>query len=253
MIQITLSLTFIAYLFYKVKKTLYSGNYNFTKPKNRSIINTENSQTAVIYSKNTNTDTLIFTIHGFSSNANYYDPLVNHFKNQYSILSYDLYGHGWSPSSNKNCKIQLFTNQAINILNQYRDNYKKISIISSSMGTMIHEHLISCYPEISCKNIFITPSGLGIDVPIRVKLCYYFPLGEIIISLFGRELLINLYKKCYNNKDNIELNNIIFIDIHKGFLKTLLSINRNIPKSNYSYKNIPSDSLVIWSSRDNVT
>jgi esterase/lipase len=257
MISNLLALLFLIYIGYRVFEIFFSGNNNITQPKSREIIKINNNYTAVIYKIppiNLSKNILIFTIHGFSSNAEFFDSISKKFISKgYSFLGYDLYGHGWSPASKHNCDIELFTKQAYSVLDKYRHNYDKIIILSSSMGTMIHANLIQKYPELSDKNIFVTPSGLGVNLSLKSKICNYPIIGEIMVSLFGRDILISLFNKCYHNKSDAKFDNLIFIDIHRGFLKTLLSINRNMSKENFTYKHIPNNSLVLWSSKDKLT
>ena len=95
-------------------------------------LNFDNNQNHYFY-RNKNTIPLVF-IHGVGLSKSMWKPPVDFFEN-YSVLTYDLLGHGKTPFSKDNLTISDFSNQLIELLNYLK--LKKIDLIGFSIGSLI--------------------------------------------------------------------------------------------------------------------
>lgn len=260
MILICISVCALILFLQELYLIFYSGNSNITKLKDRIILSTKYGNTAIlIESPIKSNNAIIFGIHGLTNTANNFDKLKPKLiEKGYTFITYDIYGHGWSDSlKNKKNTIEILASQTSEVVNFITNKYKynKIHFIGVSLGTMILDRYLNNYCNLNysdSKIILVSPSGMKMNIPFAAKLSYYYPIGEIITILYGRKFLKNFFKTCYSDPKNLELSTLNFIDSHPGYLKTILSIIRYMPKKNYSYKNIKNP-LVLWSSNDSIT
>jgi (E)-2-((N-methylformamido)methylene)succinate hydrolase len=82
---------------------------------------------------NNNTDPLVF-IHGVGLDHKMWEPQIN-FLNNYSIITYDLLGHGRTPCNKKELTLNDFSNQLDDLLQFLKID--KINLIGFSLGSLI--------------------------------------------------------------------------------------------------------------------
>ena len=82
---------------------------------------------------NNNTDPLVF-IHGVGLDHKMWEPQIN-FLNNYSIITYDLLGHGRTPCNKKEVTLNDFSNQLDDLLQFLKID--KINLIGFSLGSLI--------------------------------------------------------------------------------------------------------------------
>ncbi len=82
---------------------------------------------------NNNTTPLVF-IHGVGLDHRMWEPQINYF-NKYSIITYDLLGHGKTFFNNEMVTLNDFSDQLISILNFLKID--KINLIGFSLGALI--------------------------------------------------------------------------------------------------------------------
>ena len=80
-----------------------------------------------------NTDPLVF-IHGVGLDHNMWDPQIN-FLNNYSIITYDLLGHGKTPYNKEDVTLNDFSNQ-LNDLIKFLE-VDKFNLVGFSLGSLI--------------------------------------------------------------------------------------------------------------------
>jgi (E)-2-((N-methylformamido)methylene)succinate hydrolase len=80
-----------------------------------------------------NTDPLIF-IHGVGLDHKMWDPQINYLNN-YSIISYDLLGHGKTPYNKEEVTLNDFSNQLNDLIKFLKVD--KINLIGFSLGSLI--------------------------------------------------------------------------------------------------------------------
>ena len=82
---------------------------------------------------NNNTTPLVF-IHGVGLNHQMWEPQINFLK-EYSIITYDLLGHGKTPFNNDEVTLNNFSNQLFSLLNFLKID--KINLVGFSLGSLI--------------------------------------------------------------------------------------------------------------------
>jgi len=80
-----------------------------------------------------NTDPLVF-IHGVGLDHKMWEPQINSL-NSYSIITYDLLGHGRTPYNKKEVTLNDFSNQLVNLLQFLKID--KINLIGFSLGSLV--------------------------------------------------------------------------------------------------------------------
>ena len=90
-----------------------------------------------------NTDPLVF-IHGVGLDHKMWDPQINSLNN-YSIITYDLLGHGKTPYNKEEINLSDFSNQLEYLLNFLKID--KINLIGFSLGSLIALDFASKFQE----------------------------------------------------------------------------------------------------------
>ena len=86
---------------------------------------------------------LVF-IHGVGLDYQMWNKQVNGL-NEFSILTYDILGHGKTPYNKKNLNLENFSNQLLDILDYLK--IKKINLVGFSLGSLIALDFSSRYQE----------------------------------------------------------------------------------------------------------
>ena len=82
----------------------------------------------------------IIFVHGVGLTNQMWYPQVDFFKN-YNVLTYDLLGHGNTPLNKTQLKIDDFSNQLLNLIDEL--NFNKIHLVGFSLGSLIARHFAS--------------------------------------------------------------------------------------------------------------
>lgn len=263
-----LSLSYFGYRYYQI---FYLGNNNITKHSDRNFIIDRHGKIAYKLRQNENNTKLLFCFHGITVNADYFDKVIENLPEGYDVVSYDIYGHGWSSSINKQLTLDRLSEQALFVLSHVcsHKKYDSVTLLGCSLGAMILNNMKLSYNILlnrtrfndsdhfsslieNSKNILIAPAGIKMNLPNVINLINIWGLGEVILVLFGRDIMRDFCVSTFNDVNNIELNSLLFLDSHPGFLRSIFSIIRNIQKCNYDYTNL-SNVDVIVSRSDNLT
>ena len=86
----------------------------------------------------------IIFVHGVGLTNQMWYPQVDFFKN-YNVLTYDLLGHGNTPFNKTQLKIDDFSKQLLNLIDEL--NFNKIHLIGFSLGALIARHFASEHNE----------------------------------------------------------------------------------------------------------
>ena len=93
--------------------------------------------------KNKNTVPIVF-VHGVGLDHQMWEPQVNQL-DDFTILTYDLLGHGKTPLKLNELKFEDFSNQLVSILNYL--NIEKINLVGFSLGSLIALDFASKYHQ----------------------------------------------------------------------------------------------------------
>jgi pimeloyl-ACP methyl ester carboxylesterase len=80
---------------------------------------------------------LVF-IHGLGLTKEMWQYQISYFRDKYCVLTYDLFGHGFSETSNSDPSLQVFTQQLKVLLDSL--NLSKVVLIGFSLGGMVARH-----------------------------------------------------------------------------------------------------------------
>ena len=100
-------------------------------------ITSEKFETDYFFKKKENNSVPIVFVHGIGLNKDIWYPQVNFFKD-YSIVTYDLIGHGKTPLNKIQLNFQDFVKQLLNLINELE--LKKIHLVGFSLGALISRH-----------------------------------------------------------------------------------------------------------------
>ena len=92
----------------------------------------------------------IIFVHGVGLTNQMWYPQVDFFKN-YNVLTYDLLGHGNTPLNKTQLKIDDFSNQLLNLIDEL--NFNKIHLVGFSLGSLIARHFASEHNDRLCSLI----------------------------------------------------------------------------------------------------
>jgi len=86
------------------------------------------------YTTHSQGSTALLFVHGWSCDQSYWSDQIDHFAEDYQVVTLDLGGHGLSSyGSRKNWTMSAFAGDVLMVANQL--NYKKLVLVGHSMGT----------------------------------------------------------------------------------------------------------------------
>ncbi|MCK5809061.1 alpha/beta hydrolase [bacterium] len=109
----------------------------------------------------------------------------------YRVITYDLYGRGYSDRPNTTYNSELYTEQLYDLLNALHCK-EKVSVLGISMGGGVATHFVSRYPEKVEKMILMTPLN---NSNLFATLMTIPPIGELLLTFFAARKLIKLQQK----------------------------------------------------------
>ncbi|MEP3255941.1 MAG: alpha/beta hydrolase [Stappiaceae bacterium] len=109
---------------------------------------------------------LLICIHGWSTASYVWDPLKPLLRAKgYRVLTYDLYGRGYSDRPDVLHSAELFTYQLTELLNKLGLNDTKLNVIGYSMGGAIAARFVSERLEDVERLLLIAPAGMEVRSP----------------------------------------------------------------------------------------
>lgn len=90
-------------------------------------------------------DTSLVFIHGWTIDQTYWQPQVDHFKNQYLVVTLDLAGHGKSGADRKEWTMEAFGNDVVAVIEKL--DLQNIVIVGHSMGGSVMLEAVHQIPE----------------------------------------------------------------------------------------------------------
>jgi len=222
-----------------------SGNLNGlteNMPKEDKIITLSEGNTRYNLEGNINGKKVIL-IHGISQPKDVFVYLKRDLISKgFYVLSYDLYGRGYSSSSDKAQTLDILVGQ----LYQLIDNIFNIKILGKelnlygwSLGSIIASSFGNKHSELVSKIILLSPIGDNISKPFISRIVTLPFIGEIIMNLIGRKELMTMYQNEFefltmvsNDSDLTNLLNFLIEHAYNNpvLLRTILSNLKNIPE-----------------------
>lgn len=197
-------------------------------------------QIKIYYEKyNSNKKNNILILPGWGDTRNTFNYLINNIKN-HNIYIIDYPNFGKSKKLTKELTIYDYSELIYNFIKD--NNITNPAIIAHSFGGRITAILLTKYNIKINKLILIDVAGIK---RINIKVLIYKLLKKII-NIFPNKIKVKLKEKLYkkfSSNDYINLNSIM----QKTFKNI---VNEDIKKY---YKNIKTDTLIIWGEKDKDT
>ena len=171
---------------------------------------------------------LVVLIHGIAGPFGIWtkvaDSLMSH---GFRILQYDLYGRGYSDRPDVNHGIDLYLNQLMDLLTVLSIK-TPITLVGWSLGGMIAVSYTAKYSKIVDQLILIAPAGVGISRPAMARIVMIPLLGEILMSLLGRAIIIRSLLKGLHSNDLVNDYRALVSEQmqYRGYLRSFLSTLR---------------------------
>jgi len=110
---------------------------------------------------------LLVCIHGWSTSSYVWDPLKPLLREQgYRLLTYDLYGRGFSDRPDVQHTADLFTGQLTEMLARLGLNNERLNILGYSMGGAIAARFVSQRLEGVDRMLLLAPAGMVVRMPV---------------------------------------------------------------------------------------
>lgn len=195
----------------------------------------------------------VLLVHGFSVPMYIFDPTFEALeKAGFRVISFDLFGRGYSDRPKLDYNKAFFTQQIYNLLTALNiDN--KIDIIGLSMGGALVTEFVNAYPDKVNKMVLIDPVHGSEDISIlKVPV-----IGEYITNVFVAPSFAQSQTNSFYNPDKFPL----WVDKYKvqmnykGFKYAIISTLRNymIYDKLDAYKNLNELNkpiLLFWGKQD---
>ncbi len=133
----------------------------------------------------------VVLIHGFSVPYYNWDHTFDFLvESGLRVLRYDVYGRGFSDKPIVQYTKDFYYNQLSNLLSALKIN-SQIDLIGFSMGGIVSAIFANRQPKIIRRICLISPAGMPMAVPIALNIIKLPRVGEIIMKLFGNQILIS--------------------------------------------------------------
>lgn len=148
----------------------------------------------------------------------------------YRVVSFDLYGRGYSDRPNLAYTQELFAQQIFELADALSLE-GKINLVGLAFGAVICLAMANDHPARIQSLSLIAPDGLGVKMTAAQKLVYIKGVGELLFMLAGDKMLLSRLPGYSSDPDFVETLREHFEPTFrlKGFRRGLLSAIRNIP------------------------
>lgn len=160
-----------------------------------------------------------------------WDPIVQPLADAgYRVVSFDLYGRGYSDRPNLAYTQELFAQQIFELADALSLE-GKINLVGLAFGAVICLAMVNDHPTRIQSLSLIAPDGLGVNMSATQKLVYIKGIGELIFMLAGDRILLSRLPGYSSDANLVQTLGDHFEPTFrlKGFRRGLLSSIRNIP------------------------
>lgn len=199
---------------------------------------------SIYYETYGNSKKSILILPGWGNTRNTFLNIISLLKDKYKIYIIDYPGFGNSPNPNKELNIYDYSSLIYNFIKD--NNINNPIIIAHSFGGRISSILIGKYKLKVKKLILFDVAGIKrINIKLFLKIKSY-KLLKLLTYLLPSCIQIKVRDKLFKRFSSTD-----YKDIPNSMKKTF----QNIIKEDLSkyYKNISTDTLIIWGDKDNDT
>ncbi len=178
---------------------------------------------------------VVILIHGFSSPSLVWDHTYEFLvKNGFRVLRYDLFGRGYSDRPKIKYKMDLFTRQLYELVNQLGLTQNKFNIVGLSMGGGICVAFTDKNPNLVKKVSLVDPIGFPFGGNIQLLILKIPVLNRLLMRFIGHKRLIESQKPDFYQYDRLDeyLDEYEEQMAYKGFLRAIRSTALNTPFTN---------------------
>jgi len=171
---------------------------------------------------------VVVLIHGIVGPFGIWKKVADSLLSQgYRVIQYDLYGRGYSDRPDVNYDLDLFINQ-LSELFEVLSIRNTIYLVGWSLGGMIAVGYTAKYSDKIEKLILIAPAGVGLSHPLNARIAMIPFLGEMLMGLFGRQIIIRSISKELHGSEHInEFRDLVTEQMqYQGYLRAFLSTLR---------------------------
>ena len=200
---------------------------------------------------------VVVLVHGATQSSYIWDNVVPFLTEAgLRVLRYDNFGRGYSDRPRVRYDLDLYDKQLVELLDTLKVK-TPISLVGFSQGGGITVTFAARHPKLVKKMILCAPVGFHVQLPFVAKLTRSPIIGDWMMTVFGKQVLLSQAGKHLNNKNMAkEICSKMAEQLkYKGYLPSLLSMLRNYPMHHMRYiysqvakYNIPT--LLIWGDAD---
>lgn len=192
---------------------------------------------------------VVVLIHGIAGPMGIWEPLAHSLaSNGYRVIYYDLYGRGYSDRPISSYDVDLFVTQLRGLLSGLSITVP-VTFVGWSLGGMISGSYAAEFPGEVDRLVLIAPAGIEVSLPPISRLGMIPILGDIIMSVLGRRIVLRSVSKGLSKKDLEEVFLSLVTDQmqYRGYLRAFLSTLRSCGYMDASevYRNAGADYLPV--------
>ncbi|WP_188310267.1 alpha/beta fold hydrolase [Arenimonas fontis] len=106
----------------------------------------------------------------------------------YRVLSFDLYGRGYSDRPARRHGLDLYVGQLEELLNEVAKG-EPVDLVGHSIGAIIAAEYTRRYPGAVRRLVLVSPAGLETDLPLSARIARTPWVGEYLLEVAGTRLL----------------------------------------------------------------
>ncbi|WP_320240992.1 alpha/beta hydrolase [Cognatiyoonia sp. IB215182] len=178
---------------------------------------------------------LLICIHGWSTSSYVWEPLRPFLRKQgYRLLTYDLYGRGFSDRPRVSHTAELYTCQLTQLLNRLDLADKKLNVLGYSMGGAIAARFVSQRLASVDRLLLLAPAGMVVRLPISRFIARAVPKTNDphILNSIPRFLPKQFDSEAEGFKNVLEVAQILRMQkrelLYQGYVPALLSSLKGI-------------------------
>ena len=200
----------------------------------------------------------VVLVHGTTTPSFGLWPLVEHLVEAgFQVLTYDLYGRGMSDRPQVRYDLDLYVRQLHQLLEALGWT-KMVRVVGWSLGGIVGAAWAAGHPGMSHPKVgMIAPAGLGVKVPLIVRMLQLPGLGDLLVAARGRRMLTDVWKVNFVEPDRWEDFGWRFQEqlAYEGVERAVLATVRSVRISNQSalWRKLADQGrpvLLIWGTAD---
>ncbi|SHJ41697.1 Pimeloyl-ACP methyl ester carboxylesterase [Desulfatibacillum alkenivorans DSM 16219] len=199
----------------------------------------------------------VVLVHGFSTPMFIWERTVPALTDAgFRVLTYDLYGRGYSDRPDVKYNEELFDSQLEELL-EALDIQEPVNLLGLSMGGAIVTIFTARHPEKVRRTGMIAPAGFPVKIPFTAKLVRIPGLGDFLMSVMGDRTIRKSAAKSFYDQSQVEPFLAKFDEQmkYKGYkraiLRTLKEFNLNDQEEAFkAVGSLGKPVLLIWGEND---